>query len=162
MWAKDSQLGLLHRLQSPQGCPCPSTGPPRPTVLLEGPRLAWSTSTQERISRHVPHNVPFHVTPPFCFSKCISSHFSSSGPFLCVLLCLHSRVLFVCPHKHPHLSPLVLPLVSPPPGSPVPNSYYCHSDMSEQRHHAILRQVKVLTSDRPPPSVAEPCEASCD
>lgn len=138
---------VLHHLQSPQKALL-WHGAPHPKSASPGVFPTMSPST----------------TPPFCFSKCISSHFSSSDHFLCVLLCLHSHILFVCPHMHPHLSPLVFPFVSPlvsPPGSPVPNSYYSHSYMSEQRCHVILREVKVLTSDRLLPSIAKPSGASC-
>lgn len=65
--------------------------------------------------------------------------------FLCPP-CLHSQ-LFVCSRMHPYLFPLVFPSMSPqmsPPGYLVPNSYYSQWNMSEQRHHVILRQVKVL------------------
>lgn len=112
-------------------------------------------STQQPFSTWLLHFIPPNA----------SLHISLSDPFLYVLLCLHSHFLFLCPHIHSYLSPLVFPFVSSqvsPPGSPVPNSYYSHSNMSEQKHHVILIKLKVLASDRLFPSIAEPSEASCD
>lgn len=87
------------------------------------------------------------MTLPFCFSKCISSHFSSNKYFLCTFPCSH---LIFCVLTHILSCLLSFCFVFPHtslPGSPVCNSHYSHPNMSKQRCLMTLIKVKVLASD---------------
>lgn len=81
-----SSWALLHRLQSPQGFPRPSMGAPYP---LGGPYSI--TELLKVCPKSASPGLFPTMTLPFCFSMCISSHFSSTSP-CCASFC--SRLLF--------------------------------------------------------------------
>lgn len=161
LWAKKSHLGLSSIGSSP---------------LREVPDPAWVL--------HIPFRGPYSVTEllrvhprsaspglfptmalPFCFSKCISSYFSSNKSFLCILPCSHLLFcVLTCILTHLLLLYLLCFVIHLFLGllcaTATAFSHCFHPNVSKQR--CLMTLAQVLVADRLLPSTAQPPGAICD
>lgn len=107
---------VLDGLQSFQGCPCSSMGPPWAPVASKCTPLPWNTSFQEYFSSHVPINVPYHTSPLLL-------------PFLQMCLFTYLAFLLLCLLMSPFCGSFCVS--SPVP--PAPSGYCPFQNMFEQR-----------------------------